>query len=676
MDKEELNRLRQRNTSLESKMEEILAELHQKNRLLKIETALEKVSSRTIAMRSSVELSETSSVLFHQLKELDIDAIRTSVGIFDDENEAMELWLTSVSDSQEVMKILDFVNLHIHPVYENLIPARQQKQSFALTVLSGDEVKQYYQMMSTYLSITRNKILHEREFFYSFFFSQGALNVNTTQALTEEECNIITQFAQVFGLIYMRFLDLQKAESQAREAFRKTALDRVQAEIASMRTVDDLNRITPLIWKELINLGVPFFRCGVFIIDVNEQFVHAYLSTPEGKSLGVLHLAFGSVETVSNMVENWRLQKLYTEQWNSQQFQDWVQSMYQQGQIKEIIQYQAGDSPLESLSLQFIPFAQGMLYVGSHEPLEESQLEIVKSLADSFSFAYARYEDFKQLEETKNRIEITLSELKAMQSQLIQSEKMASLGELTAGIAHEIQNPLNFVNNFSEVNRELIEELLEDLKTGKTDEAMIVTKNIHENEEKIISHGRRASDIVKGMLLHSRTSEAQKELTDINDLAAEYLKLAYHGLRAKDKSFNAGFKTSLDDSLHKISVIPQDIGRVLLNVINNAFYAVDKKAKQGSAGYQPEVMVSTKQIEGKVEIRIKDNGIGISEKIREKIFQPFFTTKPTGQGTGLGLSLSYDIISKGHGGTIDVESKEGEGTVFIIKLPINKTHNT
>ncbi len=651
-------------------MEEIIAELHQKNRLLKIETALEKVSSRTIAMRSSVELLETSSVLFHQLKELDIDAIRTSVGIFDDENDAMELWLTSVSDSQEVMKILDFVNLHIHPVYENLIPARQQKQSFALTVLNGDEVKQYYQMTSTYLSIPRHRILHDREFFYSFFFSQGALNVNTTKALTEEECDIVTQFAQVFGLIYMRFLDLLKAESQAREAYRQTALDRVQAEIASMRTVDDLNQITPLIWKELINLGVPFFRCGVFIIDVNEQIVHAYLSTPGGKSLGVLHLAFGSVETVSNMVENWRLQKLYTEQWNSQQFQDWVQSMYQQGQIKEIRQYQAGDSPLESLSLQFIPFAQGMLYVGSHEPLEEDQIDIVKSLADSFSFAYARYEDFKQLEETKNRIEATLSELKAMQSQLIQSEKMASLGELTAGIAHEIQNPLNFVNNFSEVNKELIEELLEELKTGKTDEAMIITKNILENEEKIVHHGRRASGIVNGMLQHSRTSDMKKELMDINNLSDEYLRLAYHGLRAKNNSFNADFTTDFDESIPKINIIPQDIGRVLLNVINNAFYAVDKKAKQEPAGYQPEVIVSTKRNEGKAEIRIKDNGLGIPDQIRDKIFQPFFTTKPTGQGTGLGLSLSYDIV-RAHGGELKMETRVGEGSEFIIIIPFN-----
>jgi len=271
------------------------------------------------------------------------------------------------------------------------------------------------------------------------------------------------------------------------------------------------------------------------------------------------------------------------------------------------------------------------------------------------------------LSEQKNKVEETLTQLKATQSQLIQSEKMASLGELTAGIAHEIQNPLNFVNNFSEVNKELIAEIKEEIEKGNYNEAKKLANDVEDNEEKINQHGKRADAIVKNMLLHSRSSSGKKESTDINALADEYLRLAYHGLRAKDKFFNATLKTDFDKSIGHIDVVPQELGRVILNLITNAFYVVDEKKKQNQTGYEPSIAVSTKKINGKIEIRVADNGNGIPEKVLNKIFQPFFTTKPTGEGTGLGLSLSYDII-KAHGGELNVETKEGEGTIFIIIL--------
>ena len=276
------------------------------------------------------------------------------------------------------------------------------------------------------------------------------------------------------------------------------------------------------------------------------------------------------------------------------------------------------------------------------------------------------------LKEQKNMIEDTLTELKATQSQLVQREKMASLGELTAGIAHEIQNPLNFVNNFSEVNTELIEEMKTELKAGNHEDAVTIANNIAENEQKINHHGKRAEAIVKGMLQHSRSSTGVKEPTDINALADEYLRLAYHGLRAKDKTFNATIKTDFGSTLEKVNIIPQDIGRAILNLLTNAFYAVTEKKKLGIDIYEPAVSVSTKKIGNKAEIRVSDNGNGIPQKVLDKIFQPFFTTKPTGQGTGLGLSLSYDIITKGHGGELKVESSEGNGTTFIITIPITK----
>ncbi len=277
------------------------------------------------------------------------------------------------------------------------------------------------------------------------------------------------------------------------------------------------------------------------------------------------------------------------------------------------------------------------------------------------------------IEIQKSKAEETLTKLQATQAQLIQSEKMASLGELTAGIAHEIQNPLNFVNNFSEVNKELVEELKEEIEKGNYEDAKEIAQNVIENEEKINHHGKRADAIVKGMLQHSRVSTGQKEPTNINALADEYLRLSYHGMRAKDKNFNAEIKTDFDRDLSsvegKINIIPQDMGRVLLNLYNNAFYAVAEKMKLQPEDYKPTFSISTKKINDKVEINVSDNGNGIPQKVIDKIFQPFFTTKPTGQGTGLGLSLSYDIV-KAHGGQLKVETKEGEGSEFTIELPV------
>jgi two-component system NtrC family sensor kinase len=275
-----------------------------------------------------------------------------------------------------------------------------------------------------------------------------------------------------------------------------------------------------------------------------------------------------------------------------------------------------------------------------------------------------------ELTRQKDELQEAVKLLQTTQQQLIQSEKLASLGELTAGIAHEIQNPLNFVNNFSEVSMELIDEMGEELANGNNEEVIAIATDIKQNLEKIRHHGKRADGIVKGMLQHSRASSSTMEPTDINNLADEYLRLAYHGLRAKDKSFNADLVTHFEEGMAAVNMVPQDIGRVLLNLFNNAFYAVQKKQRTGIAGYKPTVEVSTERKGNAVEIKVKDNGTGIPEEIKDKILQPFFTTKPTGEGTGLGLSLSYDIIVKTHGGQIDIESVEGEFTAFIVKLPL------
>ncbi len=336
-------------------------------------------------------------------------------------------------------------------------------------------------------------------------------------------------------------------------------------------------------------------------------------------------------------------------------------------------------------SLQADRDKYGSLSFETEQQMNEKELSIAKlesqnkisSISRNFSMGIAVlllliaagiYNKFYSKKKANLVLEKTLTDLKSAQSQLIQSEKMASLGELTAGIAHEIQNPLNFVNNFSEVNKELLLEMKDEITKGNFNEVEAIAKDVIDNEEKIIFHGKRADAIVKGMLQHSRASSGQKEPTDINALTDEYLRLAYHGLRAKDKSFNSKMETDFDPALPNIELVPQDIGRVILNLITNAFYAVNEKAKQGIAGYEPTVSVSTKKTNDGMQISVKDNGNGIPEHIKEKIFQPFFTTKPTGQGTGLGLSLSYDVI-KAHGGEINLTSNH-EGTIFNILLNI------
>jgi signal transduction histidine kinase len=334
--------------------------------------------------------------------------------------------------------------------------------------------------------------------------------------------------------------------------------------------------------------------------------------------------------------------------------------------------------------LQYIAyFGKGFIGMASPDEQPAETMQLLERFAAVFNLTFTRFNDLKiaeahalkaeqdliEIKAARKHAEDALVELQATQKQLVQSEKMASLGELTAGIAHEIQNPLNFVNNFSDVSNELLEEMKTELEKGNTKDAVAIVEDVKQNLEKILYHGKRADSIVKGMLQHSRTSTGQKELTDINALADEYLRLAYHGLRAKDKSFNARFFTDFDKNVGKISIIPQEIGRVMLNLINNAFYAVSEKQKRSNGTFEPTVSVSTKKTDDKLLITVGDNGNGISQKNLEKIFQPFFTTKPTGQGTGLGLSLAYDIITKGHSGDIKIETEEGEGSKFIVIIP-------
>jgi signal transduction histidine kinase len=680
MDNQQQKELMEENASLKKQLADQSIELERRTKQIEIEAALDNVRLRAGAMRSSSELGGASAVLFQQLNELGINAIRTAVGIFDDLNDAMELWLTSYADSGEMVRMLYYFNLHIHPVFENIIPARQENKPYALTILSGNEVRSYYQTMSTYLSVPRQQVFNETEYFYSFFFPGGTINVITNQPLTEEQCRIMIRFAQVFGLIYIRFLDLQKAETSVREAQIESALERVRARAQAMQEPEELKDVIQVFRHEMGILGKEELEnCHIYIYDEKDRKSECWFALKDHRAAENKVVSY---EFELDLRDTWvgrEMLRFYHSEtkevsitMTADVYKEWIR--YCEARCETIRGYYSEE--MREGTYHLYKFSNGAISRFDAGVISQESWDLLKRVASVFSLAYSRFKDLAQaridlqnLKAEKSRAENALAELKATQKQLIQAEKMASLGELTAGIAHEIQNPLNFVNNFSEVNKELLTELNEEIEKENYDEVRTIAKDISDNEEKIRHHGKRADAIVKGMLQHSGSSSGQKESTDINALADEYLRLAYHGLRAKDKFFNATMKTHFDENIGNINIIPQDIGRVVLNLITNAFYAIDEKKKLNQNGYEPTVSVSTKKTNGKVEIKVGDNGNGIPQKVLDKIFQPFFTTKPTGQGTGLGLSLSYDIV-KAHGGELKVETKEGEGTEFIIHLPM------
>jgi signal transduction histidine kinase len=500
------------------------------------------------------------------------------------------------------------------------------------------------------------------------------------QPLTEEQCKITIRFAQVFGLIYTRFLDLETAETSAREAQVESALERVRARAQAMQQPEELKEVARVFRREMGTLGLDELEtCDIYIYAESARKSECWFALKDSRTT---ESKIVSDEFEIDLNDTWAGREMLqffhsgaketSITMTGDHQKEWIR--YREEKCTSFRGYYGDETPDNSFHLY--KFSQGAISQSSASVIPQKSWDLLKRTASVFSLAYSRFKDLTQaridlqnLKEEKSRAENALRELKATQNQLIQSEKMASLGELTAGIAHEIQNPLNFVNNFSEVNKELIEELKSQKLKLKDEEIDELLNDIATNEEKINHHGKRADAIVKGMLQHSRTSSGVKEPTDINALAEEYLRLAFHGLRAKDKSFNAKFEANLDPSIGKINVVPEDIGRAILNLINNAFDAVNEKAKKNGVGYEPAVWVTTKKINDTVVINVADNGNGIPQKIVDKIFQPFFTTKPTGEGTGLGLSLAYDTI-KAHGGEIKVETTEGEGSELIVQFQI------
>jgi signal transduction histidine kinase len=653
-----------------------------------IEAALERVRSRSLAMHKSDELLEVVAIIFEQLKKLGLQLWNCAIIRFQSKQSYEgEIWMSRPDG--KMMQQSFIIPMDKVPVYKKLYDAWRDKKEFHVEFLQDMEIVKHHNRIASLNIFPIDKIkqaagreLPRQMFFHSINFSDGILGVITTEAVGDE--TLLLRFGNTFKQAYTRYLDLQKAETQAKEAQIEAALERVRSRTMAMHQSRELNEAAELLYQELSKLGIEKLTCGFTLLDDKTGLGTCYMANPEGSfTWEPFRLNHTGSPVFNLMYESWKKQEPY--------------HLYElAGQVNidhnKYLAETADNFPIPSEQLLAIlppvtfsnsfNFRYGYLLVVSLSPLVNEQCQLIGRFARVFEQTYTRFLDLQKAEaqalqaeqdliaikEAKQKAEEALTELQATQKQLIQSEKMASLGELTAGIAHEIQNPLNFVNNFSEVSKELLDEMKQAMDKGDTEDAKEIMNDVIQNLEKINHHGKRADGIVKGMLQHSRNSSGQKELTDINALCDEYLRLAYHGLRAKDKSFNAKFETNFDETVGKLNVIPQDIGRVVLNLINNAFYAVSERKKLNEPGYEPTVSVSSFKDGNTIRIKVSDNGTGIPQKVLDKIFQPFFTTKPTGQGTGLGLSLSYDIV-KAHGGELKVETRGGEGTEFIILLP-------
>jgi len=646
-----------------------------------IELGLERVRAKAMAMHSTADLSEATNIFFKELKTLDVTPMRCGIGEVDEENQSSSLVYTTADKQGELFEILGTLKHQGHPVIENIFKHWKQQEEYH-PVLEGAGINEYYRAIRSQVSLPEFP-QYEKHYGNYFYFREGFLFTWAERELSEEGLRIARKFTSVLSLTYRRYKDLKEAEAQARESQIEAALERVRSKAMAMQKSEDLADAVAIVFEELDKLNMGTLRCGISIINKENRTTNIWSTTKTEKGTAV------QVSGDESMDIHPLLQGAYSAWLRLEDFSYFLrgEDMHSFYTALAATNFKlpdvSGEAQAQQQYMYVAHFPAGGLYVFRETAFPEEAKIIIKRFADVFNLTYTRFNDLKQAEYLalqaqldlenlkieKRKTEEALRELKATQHQLIQSEKMASLGELTAGIAHEIQNPLNFVNNFSDVNTELIEELKTELQEGNTEEVIAIANDIKANEQKINHHGKRADAIVKGMLQHSRSSSGIKESADVNALTDEYLRLSYHGLRAKDKSFNATMKTEFDESIGNINVIPQDIGRVLLNLYNNAFYAVNEKKKQQPDGYDPIVSVSTKKVGDKLFISVKDNGNGIPQKVQDKIFQPFFTTKPTGQGTGLGLSLSYDIV-KAHGGEIRVESKEGEGSEFIIQLPV------
>ena len=694
-----------------------------------IEAALERVRSRTMAMRRSGELADVATILFQQVKALGVPQWVCGFCIFEIDDKEFT-WYPGSPEGEILTPCM--VPLMEHPVFIVMNESRMRGDELYVYELTGEIQADNYRYMLTIpglRELLQNMLdaglrLPEFQINHLANFSHGNLIFITYEHFPEMH-DIFKRFTKVFEQTYTRFLDLQKAEAQTREAQIEAALERVRAASMAMHKSEELAKVVTVLYHQLKALEIDFFQLFSSILYLEKGSQDVWMSPIEGILEEPFYYNAPTAPWENTTIKDWREGKEFS--YVSLQGTHAVQQFFQEMEemtgtdyFNKVIKNHVYN--FEKLESTEVNHKYGRFGLVQFVKATAEEKNILKRFSNVFEQAYTRFldlqkaeaqalraeQDLVEIKAARKKAEETLEKLKSTQAQLIQSEKMASLGELTAGIAHEIQNPLNFVNNFSEINNELLDEIEGERKKEKGERDERAESNIlltiKENQIKIIQHGKRADAIVKGMLQHSQKSSGVKVPTDINALVEEYYRLAYHSYISKEKlSTEIKLITDLDASIPLVNVIPQDIGRVLLNLYNNAFWALsealakdrfssdlstghksrgDSESPLDFGNYIPTVKLTTKNLGDseaklamgsspphKIEIRIRDNGPGIPSNIIDKIFQPFFTTKPTGQGTGLGLSLSYDIV-KAYGGEIKVKSKENEGTEFIIQLPI------
>lgn len=664
-----------------------------------IEAALEKIRSRSLAMRQSNELKDVIAIMFEKLSELKVLFGTVAIWLFDKEIMNSVFWVGNNLHPEPRMINLPYDEklMTEESILRDAWDAWLNGKSYFNKTYSFEQKNSYFNYVFKHNSLeaipeeVREHIRRAPNHISSLLVEKNStLYFDTWQGAdyNEARVEVFKRVAKVFDQAYVRFLDLKKAEAQAREAQVEASLEKVRSKSLSMQQSSELKDVVAIVFEKLQELDFGMDGSTIVIYTEGTKDTVQWVTNPV---LGTMRFDNVYYDTPI-MNDFWEARergddyfaRVYSFEEKNHYFNV---SLSHLDNIPEEAKRIMLEAPTYSYAIAYAKKSAILNFSFKGNLPTDIEADVLKRFAHVFEQAYTRFNDLKlaetlaeqakldliKLHAEKKRAEEALTNLQAAQKQLIQSEKMASLGELTAGIAHEIQNPLNFVNNFSEVNREMLDELQVELKAGNIEEAIAIANDIQQNEEKITHHGKRADGIVKGMLQHSRASSGTKEPTDMNALVDEYLRLAYHGLRAKDKTFNCDLATSYDGQLPKVNVIPQDIGRVMLNLFTNAFYAVQQQQKTAGDGYKPTVEIKTSYEKGFAVIKVKDNGTGIPDEIKDKILQPFFTTKPTGEGTGLGLSLSYDIVVKGHGGRMGVDSAQGNGSEFTIFLPLDLT---
>ena len=663
------------------------SDLEAAHREAEIEAALERLRTSTMAMQSSDDLADAISQIFGELTRLDLDLTRSVIWIIDPETRSARFWMANAERPDEPDSF--HIPPHDHPSYHAFLEAWDRQETLWTYDLHGELKASWDDVLFAETDLARlpadvkaGMSAPDRVLLTASFTSFGALHVASLAPLADASAEILRRVAKVFDQTYTRYLDLEQAEARAREAQIEAALERVRSRALAMTTSDELLDVAFTIRREFAGLGL---ECGAFWhTKYTPEVYQKALTSLDGKKLAaVMELPRDFASNPALAAWEHGDDKIGVFRFDAEAGAEYMTHMATRGKFSEI-------DP-EAITVEMVRDHGGITFVqartshgeigyslwGEAEPTPEAK-DVLVRFTTAFDLAYRRFEDLQQAEadhqallEEKALTEQALVELRATQAQLIQAEKMASLGQLTAGIAHEIKNPLNFVNNFASLSQELIEELEDETDP---DEREAILADLKANAAKIEEHGRRADGIVRSMMDHARSGSGERHRIALNGLVEEYATHAEHAMRVRRPDFRPALQLDLSPEAGEVVVAPQEIGRVLINLIDNALDATYERAGAGSvdgapSGYAPTVSVATCRASGGVDVRVIDNGPGMAEAVRAKVFEPFFTTKPTGEGTGLGLSMSYDIVTQGHGGALSVESQEGKGSTFVLTLP-------